>query len=415
MRRATAQSLREGGRGLLSGRGHRLRRGLVVGQIALAMVLLAGAGLMIESFVKLRAQDPGFRADHVLTLRVPLPDPKYADQHKRTAFYDAVLERVNRLPGVAAAGFATWVPLTNRGGSWGFTAEGRPAPAPGELADANTRVVSKDYMRAMGMALKAGRLFDDRDREGNPPAAVINETMARQFWPHENPIGRRIKLGDFESKRPWFTIVGIVRDARQMGLDVPARPEMYYTYAQQDVFQPEYLAVRTTGDPLLLANSVRDQVWAVDKDQPVENMMPMEAIVDEELAPRRMQADVLGAFGGLALLLASLGIYAVLSYAVAQRTQEIGVRMALGAQPAQVLRMVIGQGLGLTLLGVGIGLAGALALTRVLGSLLYGISSSDPATFAVIAVLLSAVALVACYVPARRAMRVDPMVALRYE
>jgi putative ABC transport system permease protein len=404
-----------GGRSGLATHGHRTRDVFVVCEVALAMVLLAGAGLMIESFVKLRALNPGFHADHVLILRVPLPDPKYADMHKRTAFYDAVLERVNHLQGVVAAGFTTWVPLTNKGGSCGFTIEGRPVPAPGELNDANTRVVSKDYMPTMGMTLKAGRLFGDGDREGNSPVALVNETMAHQFWAHEDPLGHRIKLGDADSKRPWNTIVGIVGDVHQMGFDVPARAEMYYSYAQQEVFQPEYLAVRASGDPLQLANAVRDQIWAVDKEQPVENVLPMEAIVEEELAPRKMQATVLGAFGGLALLLASLGIYAVLSYAVAQRTQEIGVRIALGAQPHNVLQMVIGQGLGLTAIGVAVGMTGALALTRVLGNLLYGMSATDPATFAGVALVLSAVAIVACYIPARRAMRVDPIVALRYE
>jgi predicted permease len=395
--------------------GRRTRDVLVVVEVALAMILLTGAALMIESFSKLRQIDLGFRSENVLSLRVPLPDPKYSELSKRTAFYDRVLERVDRLPGVLSAGFVTWVPLTNRGGSWGFIIEGRPAPGPGETSDANTRVVSKDYFRTMGVTLKAGRLFDDRDRESAPLAAVVNETMARQFWPGENPIGHRIKLGGYASTRPWATIVGITGDIHQMGIGVPARPEMYFSYAQQDVFQPEYLAVKTSGDPMQLANAIRDQVWAVDKDQPVSDVMPMQAIVDEELAPRQMQAKLLGIFAGIALILASLGIYAVLSYAVAQRTQEIGVRMALGAQQRDVLRMVLGQGLALTFVGVAFGVAGALALARVLSTLLYGTSAADPLTFAAVAATLSAVALLACYVPARRAMRVDPMVALRYE
>ncbi|MGH9747503.1 MAG: ABC transporter permease [Candidatus Acidiferrales bacterium] len=395
--------------------GRRTRDVLVVVEVALAMILLTGAALMIESFSKLRRIDLGFRAENVLSLRVPLPDPKYAELGKRTAFYDQVLERVDRLPGVVAAGFVTWVPLTNRGGSWGFIVEGRPAPGPGETSDANTRVVTKDYFRAMGVTLKAGRLFDDRDRANAPLVAVVNDTMARQFWPGENPIGHRIKLGGFASTRPWATIVGITADIHQRGIGISPRPEMYYSYAQQDVFQPEYLAVKTSGDPLPLANAIRDQIWAVDKDQPVADVMPMQAIVDEELSPRQMQARLLGIFAGIALALASLGIYAVLSYAVAQRTQEIGVRMALGAQRRDVLRMVLGQGLALTLLGVACGTAGALALARVLATLLHGISATDPLTFTAVGAGLSAVALFACYVPARRAMRVDPIVALRYE
>jgi predicted permease len=404
-----------GGRGGLGAHGSRTRNALVVCEVALAMILLTGAGLMIESFTKLRGLHPGFDTDRVLVLRTPLPDPKYPKLAQRTAFYDQVLERVNRLPGVVAAGFTTWVPLTNRGGSNGFTIEGRPEPGPGEISDANTRVVSKGYMRAMGMTLKAGRLFDDSDRESSPFAVIINETMAREFWPGENPLGRRIKMGGYAAQAPWITVVGVVGDVHQMGLDVPARAEMYIPYPQYEYFAPEYLAVKAARDALDLASAVRDQIWAVDKDQPVAGVIPMQAIVDEELAPRQMQATVLGAFGGLALILASLGIYAVLSYAVAQRTQEIGVRMALGAQRGDVLRMMIGQGLSLALSGVAIGLAGALVLTRVLGSLLYGISATDPVTFMGVAVLLTAVALLACYVPARRAMRVDPLVALRYE
>ena len=267
----------------------------------------------------------------------------------------------------------------------------------------------------MGVTLKSGRLFDERDRESAPLVAVVNETMARQFWPGENPIGHRIKLGGFDSKRPWATIVGVTGDIHQRGIGVSPRPEMYYSYAQMEVFQPEYLAVKTKGDPVQLANAIRDQVWAVDKDQPVSEVMPMQSIVDEELSPRQMQAKLLGIFAGIALILASLGIYAVLSYAVAQRMQEIGVRMALGAQQRDVLRMVLGQGLGLTLIGVAFGIAGALALARVLSTLLYGVSATDPLTFAAVAATLSAVALLACYVPARRAMRVEPMVALRHE
>ena len=404
--------------GARSGQGAHTRRTrdvLVVVEVALAMILLTGATLMIESFSKLRQIDLGFRTDNVLSLRVPLPDPKYAEAGKRTAFYDQVLERVDRLPGVLAAGFVTWVPLTNRGGSWGFIIEGRPAPGPGETSDANTRVVTKDYLRAMGVTLKAGRLFDDRDRAAAPMVAVVNETMARQFWPGENPIGHRIKLGGFDSKRPWATIVGVTGDIHQMGIGVAARPEMYYSYAQEDVFQPEYLAVKSSGDPTQLSNAIRGQIWAVDKDQPVSDVTLMQTIVDEELSPKQMQAKLLGIFASIALVLASLGIYAVLSYAVAQRTQEIGVRMALGAQQRDVLKMVLGQGVALTLIGVAFGVAGALALARVLSTLLYGISATDPLTFVAVGATLIAVALLACYVPARRAMRVDPMIALRYE
>jgi predicted permease len=406
---------RTGGRSGIGADGKYTRNLLVVVEVALAVILLSGAGLMIRTFANLRLLNPGFEAHRVLTLHVPLPEPKYSEPSKRTAFYDQVLERVNRVPGVVAAGFTTWVPLTNRGGSTGFTIDGQPPPAPGEFNDANLRVISKDYIRAMSMTLKAGRLFTGDERHDSPLVLLVNETMARQFWPAENPVGQRMKLGGYASDDPWFTVTGIVGDVRQMGLNVPPRAEMYVPYSQYEYFAPGYLAVKTTSDPLRFATTIRDQIWAVDKDQPVADVMPMQAIVDEELAPRQLQTTILAAFSGLALILASLGIYAVLSYAVAQRTQEIGVRIALGAQRGNVLRMIIGQGLALTFTGVAIGLGGALAVTRVFANLLYGVGASDPVTFLTVAVLLSGVALVACFVPAHRAMRVDPMVALRYE
>ena len=404
-----------GARGGVGAHGGYTRDMLVIAEVALAMILLAGAGLMIESFAKLRSLNPGFSANHVLVLRTPLPDPKYPKLGQRTEFYDRVLERVNRVPGVITAGYTTWLPLTNRGGSNGFTIEGHPEPGPGEFSDANLRVISKDYIPTMSMTLKAGNLFTGQERQDSPLILLVNETMSRQFWPGENPLGRRIKFGGYSSDEPWRTIVGIVADVRQMGLDVAPRAEMYVPYPQYEYFEPKYLAVKTTGDPSQLAVAVRDQIWAVDKDQPVADVKPMQAIIDEELSPREMQAKLLGIFAGIALALASLGIYAVLSYAVAQRTQEIGVRMALGAQRPDILRMVIGRAMALTFAGVGIGLAGAIALARLLGSLLYGIRASDPLTFMAVAAMLSVVGLVACYIPAYRATRVDPMAALRYE
>jgi len=404
-----------GGRSGAGAHGKYTRNVLVVVEVALAMVLLTGAGLMIESFEKLRRADPGFKAEHVLVMHVPLPDTRYPGLAKRTAFFDQALERVGHLPRVESAAITTWAPLINRGGSSGLTIEGRPDPGPGHVLDANTRVVSKDYFRAMGVTLKAGQLFDGTEREDTLPVTIINETMARQFWPGENPIGRRFKNGPFSSNSQWTTIIGIVGDMHQMGLAVPARAERYYPYAQFGNFAPRYILAKTATDPAQMAAAIREQIWAIDKDQPVGNVMRMQAIVDEDLAPREMQATLLGSFAAIALVLASLGIYAVLSYAVAQRTQELGVRMALGAEPRDVLRLVIGEGLALTFAGIGIGLVGALALTRVLQNLLYGVSATDPFTFAGVATLLAGVALLACYAPARRAMRVDPMVALRYE
>jgi putative ABC transport system permease protein len=408
-------SLNQGGRSGI-GSGRRLRDALVVSEVALAIVLLAGAALMLRSFEKLLHLDPGFRADHVLVVRTPLPRQKYEAFAPRVAFYSDVLARVARLPGVTAAGYTTWVPLTNSGGATGITVEGRPQPEPGQIPIPNCRIISDDYIRALGMTLIDGRVLDQRDGTAAPPVALINQTMARNLWPGENAIGRRFKRGSYVEASPWITIVGIVGDVHQAGLDSPARPEMYLPYMQQDFgFEPEYLVVRTIGDPLRMADAVRQQVWAVDKEQPVAGAMPLEDLVDDTLAPRKTQAGLLGGFAVLALLLAALGIYAVLSFTVTQRTQEFGVRMALGAQPGDVLHMVLSQGVRLFILGAGIGLAAAFALSRTLEHLLYGVSATDPASFILVTLLLAGVTLLACYFPARRAMRVDPMIALRYE
>ncbi len=410
-----ATSLNQGGRSGI-GSGRRLRDVLVVSEVALALVLLAGAALMLRSFEKLSHLDPGFRADHVLVVRTPLPRQKYEAFASRAAFYSDVLARVARLPGVTAAGYTTWVPLTNYGGATSITVEGRPQPAPGQLPIPNCRIVSDDYIRALGMKLFDGRAFDERDGTAAPPVALINQTMARNLWPGENAIGRRFKRGSFDEPSPWITIVGIVGDVHQAGLDSPARPEMYLPYLQQDFgFEPEYLVVRTPGDPMSIADAVRQRVWAVDKEQPVAGVMPLEELVDDTLAPRKIQTGLLGGFAVLALLLAALGIYAVLSFTVTQRTQEFGVRMALGAQPGDVLQMVVSQGTRLFILGAVIGLAGAFGLSRTLEHLLFGISATDPLSFAMVTLVLAGVTLLACYFPARRAMRVDPMIALRYE
>jgi putative ABC transport system permease protein len=404
-----------GGRGNVGSGGQRLRDVLVVSEVALAIVLLAGAALMIRSFENLVHLDPGFRSDHVLVLRTPMQMQKYDTQMRRATFYDRVLEEVEHLPGVVAAGYTTWIPLTNEGGASGITIEGHPEPAPGQMPIPNARVVSRNYMKALRMKLVEGRLFDERDGSGTQLVGLINQTMARSLWPGENPVGKRFKKGVFREDVPWITIVGIVGDVHQAGPASPARAEMYLPYQQQEFFPPDYLAVRTSGEPLLLAESVRQQIWSVDKQQPVAEVMPLERLVGENLAPQRMQASLLGGFAGLALLLASIGIYAVLSFVVTQRTQEIGVRVALGADSRDVLRMVFSHGLKLFAIGAVLGLAAALGLSRTMGHLLYGISASDPLSFLTVTFVLGAVTLLACYIPARRAMRVDPLVALRYE
>jgi putative ABC transport system permease protein len=410
-------SLKQGGgqSGVGSG-GHRLRDALVVCEVALAIVLLAGAALLIRSLENLYHLDPGFRADHVLVMRTPLPRQKYEAFAPRVAFYDQVLARVESLPGVVAAGYTTWVPLTNTGGATGITIEGKPEPAPGNILIPNTRIVSLNYMKTLRMKLLEGRAIEEGDAAGKLPVALVNQTMATNYWSGENPIGKQFKIGAYKEKGPWITVIGIVGDVHQAGLDVPARAEMYLPYQQQDFgYEPEYLAVRASGDPLALAEIVRQQIWSVDKEQPVAGVMPLEDLVDENLSSRRMQASLLSGFAALALLLVTLGIYAVLSFAVTQRTQEIGVRVALGAQPRDVLRMIFSQGFKLFLIGAAIGLTAAFALSRALVHLLFGVSAYDPASFAGVTVLLAIVAFLACYVPARRATRVDPLVALRYE
>jgi putative ABC transport system permease protein len=405
-----------GGKGGVGSGGQRLRDVLVICEVALAIVLLAGGALMIRSLQKLYHLDPGFRADHVLVMHTPLPDQKYKTLAQRTAFYDRVLANVENLPAVVAAGYTTWIPLTNAGGAMGVTLEGKPEPAPGQALIPNVRIISKNYAAALGMKLIEGRLFEQGDGFGKPLVALINQTMARNYWPGENPIGKRFKTGRYADKSPWITVAGIVGDIRQAGLDLPARAEMYFPYQQQDDgFSPEYLAVRTNGEPMALAEIVRQQVWAVDKEQPVAKVMPLEDLVDENLSARKMQASLLSGFAVLALLLVTIGIYAVLSFTVTQRTQEIGVRVALGAQPRDVLRMIFSQGFKLFLTGAAIGLATAFALSRALVHLLFGVSAYDPASFAGVTLLLALVALLACYFPARRATRVDPLTALRYE
>lgn len=398
-----------------TGTGHRRMRGaLIVTEVALALVLLVGAGLLIQTFVRLRALDIGLNPENVLTLRTTLPLGKYGELAKRTAFYQQVLERVRSLPGVVSAGYTTAVPLTWKGGTNSFTVEGHE-PGPGQ--DANFRQVTPGYMEAIGIRLREGRYLTDKDDSQSQPVAIINATMARQYWQGENALGRRFKNDGDEAGR-WFTVVGVVGDVKEMGLEAPAKPEMFFPYQQLGGTLwniPRDLIVRTTGDPLSITPALRQAIWSVDSAQPISNIRTMDEILAEEVAQRRVGMTMLVAFAALALLLASLGIYGVISYSVTQRTQEIGIRMALGASRGDVLRLVMTDGLRLAAAGVAIGLGAAFAMTRLMAGLLYGVSASDPRTLVVVTVLLTAVALLACYVPARRATKVDPMIALRYE
>jgi putative ABC transport system permease protein len=395
----------------------KLRSALIVVEVALSIVLLVGAGLLIQTLFQLFNQYAVLEPEKVLTMRTVLPRTKYEDVAKRNAFFRQVLERVENLPGVISAGYTTAVPLAWKGGTSGFYPEGLTNPVAGMAYDANHREVSANYLKAMNIALKQGRYFDQRDNEQAVPVVIINETMARQYWPGQDALGRRFKIGDPTDDIPWIQVVGIVADVRQMGLDEPVKAEMYLPYQQDQNpwYSPRDLAIRTSGDTSNLVSSVRQIIREVDPDQPVSNVATMSDVLGVEAAQRRMGMIMLAAFAGLALLLASLGIYGVLAYFVTQHTNEIGVRMALGANRWNILALVLKKGMTLTLLGIAIGLAASFALTRLMSSLLFGVNASDPLTFVAVPLLLAVVALVACWIPARRATQVDPMVALRYE
>jgi putative ABC transport system permease protein len=393
--------------------GRHVRDLLVIAEVALALMLFSGATLMVRSFVNVRDLDPGFRPAHVLAADIELPSPKYDDTARRNAFFEQVLDRINHLPGVVAAGCTTWLPLTQAGGASVIVIEGHPLPRPGHDMIPNVRMISDKYMQAIGMRLIEGRNFDERDSTNTPLVALVNQAAAKSFWGSQDPVGTRFE--ELGSKNRWITVVGIVGDVRQAGLDQPPRPGIYFPYQQWDYFYPGYIAVRTTADPMAVANAVREQIWAVDKNQPVTGVMPLETMLEDYLAPRELQSSLLGGFAGFALLLAALGIYAVLAFSVTQRTQEIGVRVALGAQQSDILRQILAQGMQLAGLGVAIGVAGALALSHLLSSLLFGVSATDLLTLGGAVFVLLAVAVVACFIPARRAMRVDPLIALRYE
>ena len=395
----------------------KLRSVLIVFEVALSIVLLVGAGLLIQTLFQLFNQYDVLKPEQVLTMRTVLPRTKYKELSQRSGFYQQVLDRVEHLPGVIAAGYTTAVPLSWKGGTSGFYPEGTNDPIPGVSYDANHREVSANYLQAMNIALREGRYLEERDNENSLRVVVINETMARQYWPGQNAIGRRFKLGDPQDDIPWIQVVGVVADVRQMGLDEPVKAEMYLPFRQDESpwYAPRDLAIRTSGDTSSLVGAVRQIVHDVDPDQPISNIATMSDVLGVEAAQRRMGMIMLVAFAGLALLLASLGIYGVLAYFVTQHTNEIGVRMAVGASPFNILALVLKKGMGLTLLGVVIGLAASFALTRLMSSLLFGVKASDPVTFVAVPLVLAAVALVACLIPARRAMKVDPMIALRYE
>lgn len=407
-----AATLRSGGRSV-SGR-NASRRVLVVAEVAMTLVLLVVAGLLIQTVYRLRYADLGFQPAQVLSLRTVLPSDTYSTQEQRVAFFDAVLERVARLPGVTAVGYSTSVPLAWKGATTGLVVDGGARATDAEN-DANIRQVSDGYLQALRVPLLEGRHFTDGDRAGAPPVAIINRAMARLYFPDEGAVGRRIRTTD-GSGSPWLTVVGVVGDVRQMGLDLPARPELYVPYRQfgsQPWFAPRDLVVRATGDSTQLGATVIREIHTVDPTLPVTNVRPLSALLDEEVASRRLGTYVLIAFAAFAVVLAVVGIYGLISYFVVQHTPEIGVRVALGAHPRDILSLVVGKGLGSTAIGVATGALGALGASRVVKSLLYGVSALDPMTLVLASALLFTVASIASYLPARRALKLDAMEALR--
>ncbi len=425
-RRDLTESLREGERGATEGfQRSRLRNVLIASEFALALVLLAGAGLMIRSFAALESIDPGFDPRRVLTLTVSVAGTREADPSLRAGFYRQALERIRALPSVASASAINHLPLAGDIWGWSFTIQGRPTPAPGESPSAAYRVVLPGYFAAMGIPIRSGRDIAERDDLNAPGAVVINECLAKRHWPGEDPLGKWITFDDTDkiANPTWLTVVGVVKNTVQSDWAAAQEGEVYLPYLQHrrylEKLDSHYsyltLVVRTSLEPAALAPAVRRAVWSLDRSVTISQVQTMEQVVTQANARPRFYLLLLGTFAAVALILAAVGIYGVISYSVSRRRHEIGLRMALGAGERDVLRLVVRQGMRVALMGAGAGLAGALLLTRLMSTLLYGVGSTDPLTFSLVTLVLTAVALVASYIPARRATRIDPLVALRHD
>jgi putative ABC transport system permease protein len=406
------ETLKGASRSIAGSRHARARQLFVVGEVALAFVLLAGAGLMVRSLDRLLRTDPGFRPDRVLTLQVGLPASRYPEDHQRVAFFKTLAENLERHPSVEAAGAISFLPMTGLASRTRFWITDRPEPPAAEKPSTEVRVVSHQYFKAMGIRLLRGRLFDEREAAGSPRVLIVNETLARQYWPDEDPIGKRLSISWDEV--PFDTVVGVVGDVKHDALDGAPSPMIYWPHTRVD-YPGMGIVVKTTGDPLALAGAAVSEVRALDRDQSVSGIRSLDDILSQSTARRRLIMRLLAVFAAIALLLAGLGIYGVVAYTMTERRYELGVRVALGAEPRRLVAGMVGQGLALAGTGMVAGLLGAMAATRYLASLLYGVGATDPATFVAIATLGAGVAALASYLPARRALRLDPMIALRNE
>jgi putative ABC transport system permease protein len=413
-----SETLKEGGRGSSAGRRRRFARSaFVVAQMCLALVLLAGSGLLIRSFVRLVGVDPGFDASHLLTFKVSLPSSKYGKDAACLAFFRQLLTRISALPGVLSVSMNTFPPFSGLGSATGVHVLSQPERSLMDLPVAAVRVIGKDYFPTMQIPLHSGRTFNEQELTEERHVVIINQAFADQYLKGVNPLGQKAVIymkSLEESKNTPSEIIGVVGDVRQMSLDTPAEPTVYWPHPEL-VISEMTIVVRTTNDPLALVSAVRSELQQMDPEQPMAAIATMDQLLAGSLSRSRFTMLVLGVFAALALLLACVGIYGVIAYSVTQRTQEFGIRMALGANRRDVLRLVLAQGTRLTLLGIGLGIVAAIIVTRLMATLLYGVSATDPLTFTAVALLLALVALAACYIPARRATRVDPIVALRYE
>jgi predicted permease len=392
----------------------RLRRALVMGETALSLILLAGAGLLMRSFENILKVDPGFRPEGVLTMRIALPDAEYSKPEQVRGFYSELLSRIQKLPGVRFAGAVSLIPLGGQNSSGTLTVDSQSVPMEDTDPEADQRNVTSGYFQAMGISLVRGRFFEDRDADTAPPVAIVDESLAQTFWPNQDPIGKRVHGGGHGSTAPWATVIGVVRHVRDRTLEMRSRVEVYWPENQRPS-SAMTLAILTQGNPMSLAPTIQREVAAIDPELPVYRVRSMSEVMGESVARRRLALILLSIFAGLALLLASVGIYGVTSYVVTQRQQEIGLRMALGAGRGNVLRLMIGQGMGTILAGLGIGLLLALLLTRLIGGMLFAVRPADPLALGGAALLLMAVAFFAVIIPARRASLMNPMEALRYE